>query len=149
SSGSSETPKTWVSVLDVVAGALLLVYIAHALRRPRDSRRTADAVEKTRKITSSPAIAIVAAGATLANPGGFIPVALKDISQLNPSAAEYIVLWVGFALVSLLPLFTSLLALVVARAWTASRLHAVRRLLERRAMTSAAVNISLLSATLL
>jgi hypothetical protein len=33
--------------------------------------------------------------ATLANPGGFIPIALKDISQLKPSAGEYIALWVA------------------------------------------------------
>ena len=104
SSNSSETPPTWVGILDVVAGALLLVYVARALRRPRDPKRAADMVERMTKVASSPAVAIVGAGATLANPGGFIPVALKDISQLNPNAGEYIVLWVGFALVSLLPL---------------------------------------------
>jgi len=32
--------------------------------------------------------AIIAAGATLAIPGAFIPVALKDISETNPSAAQ-------------------------------------------------------------
>ena len=60
-------------------------------------------VDKVSGLASSPAIAVLGAGAALANPGGFIPIALKDISQLNPNAGEYIVLWVGFALISLLP----------------------------------------------
>jgi divalent metal cation (Fe/Co/Zn/Cd) transporter len=149
SSNSSETPPTWVAIIDVLAGALLLVYVVRASRRPRDPKRTADMVEKMSKVASSPVVAIIAAGATLANPGGFIPIALKDISQLNPSAAEYIVLWVGFALVSLLPLFASLVALVVARDWTTRRLNAVRGWLERRARTLAGVIILLLAATLL
>jgi hypothetical protein len=146
---SSETPKTWVSVLDVVAGALLLAYVARAVRRPRDPKRTADAVEKTRKIASSPAVAIVAAGATLANPGGFIPLALKDISQLNPSSAEYVVLWLGFALVSLLPLLVALVFLLVARERTVAALGRARGWLERHARTLAAGIIVLLAAALL
>jgi hypothetical protein len=149
SSQSMETPKTWVSVLDVVAGALALVYVARALRRPRDATRTAAAVEKTRKIASSPAIAIVAAGATLANPGGFIPIALKDISQLNPSAAEYVVLWVGFAVVSLLPLIVSLVCLLVARDRTVAVLQRARGWLERNARTLAAAIVVLLGSALL
>jgi len=149
SSNASETPPTWVAIIDVLAGALLLLYIVRALRRPRDPKRMAAMVEKMSKVASSPVVAIIAAGATLANPGGFIPVALKDISQLNPSAAEYVVLWVGFALVSLLPLFASLVALVVAPDWTTSRLNAVRGWLERRARTLAAAIILLLAAALL
>jgi hypothetical protein len=146
---SSETPPTWVAILDLVAGTLLLIWVARVLRRPRDPRRTADAIEKTSKIASSPAIAVVAAGATLANPGGFIPVALKDISQLNPSTAEYIVLWLGFALVSLLPLLAALLSLLVARDRTVARLEAMRGWLERHARTLAAVIIVLLAGALL
>jgi len=114
---SSETPPTWVAILDVAIGALLLLYVIRALRRPRDPKRTADMVEKMSGLASSPAIAIVAAGATLANPGGFIPIALKDISQLNPGAGEYIVLWLAFALISLLPLLAALLSLLVAPTW--------------------------------
>jgi hypothetical protein len=101
------------------------------------------------KVASSPAIAVIAAGATLASPGGFIPIALKDISQLNPSAAEYIVIWVGFALVSLLPLLAALLSLLVARDWTVGKLHALRGWLERHARALAAVLIVLLAAALL
>ena len=148
-SGSSETPPTAVAIIDLVFGALLLVYVVRALRRPRDPKRVADMVEKMSGLASSPAIAIVAAGATLANPGGFIPVALKDISQLNPSAGEYIVLWLAFALISLLPLLAALLALLVARDWTTQLLHTVRGWLERHARTLAAVIIVLLAAALL
>jgi Sap, sulfolipid-1-addressing protein len=149
SNPSSETPRTWVAILDIVLGALLLAFVVRTMRRPRDPKRTADAVEKVSQIASSPAVAIVAAGATLANPGGFIPIALKDISQLNPSAGEYILLWLGFAVVSLLPLLVSLLALLVARERTLGTLHAMRGWLERHARTIAAVIIALLAATLL
>ena len=148
-SGSSETPPTWVAIVDVVLGGLLLVYVIRALRRPRDPKRAAGMVEKMSGLASSPAIAIVAAGATLANPGGFIPIALKDISQLNPSAGEYIVLWLAFALISLLPLLAALASLLLARDWTMARLHATRGWLERNARTLAAAIILLLAAALL
>jgi uncharacterized membrane protein YeaQ/YmgE (transglycosylase-associated protein family) len=148
-SGSSETPPTWVAIIDVAAGALLLIYVVRALRRPRDPKRTADMIEKMSGLASSPAIAIVAAGATLANPGGFIPIALKDISQLNPSAGEYIVLWLAFALISLLPLLASLVSLLIARDWTTTKLRAARAWLELHARTLAAVIIVLLAAALL
>jgi hypothetical protein len=146
---SSETPPTWVAILDIVFGALLLFYVIRALRRPRDPKRTADMVEKMSGLASSPAIAIVAAGATLANPGGFIPIALKDISQLNPSAGEYIVLWLAFALISLLPLLAALLSLLVAREWATARLRTARTWLELHARTLAAVIIVLVAAALL
>jgi hypothetical protein len=149
SSSSSSEPPTWVAIVDVVAGVLLLIYVARVVRRPRDPKRTADAITRMSKISSSPVIAIVAAGATLANPGGFIPIALKDISQLNPSAAGYIALWVGFALVSLLPLLTALVALSISRDWTVSKLQASRSWLERHARTLAAVIVVLLAAVLL
>jgi hypothetical protein len=145
---SSSTPPTWVAIVDVVAGALLLVFVVYALRRPRDPKRTEDAIEKSRKIASSPAIAIVAAGATIANPGGFIPIALKDISQLNPSAGEYIALWTGFALVSLLPLVLALFSLAVDRERTLALLHKARGWLERHAFTLAAAIVALLALAL-
>lgn len=148
-SGNSSEPPTWVAVFDLIAGLLLLLYVVRALRRPRDPRRTADAIKKMSKVSSSPAIAIVSAGATLANPGGFIPLALKDISQLKPSAAGYIALWLGFAVVSLLPLLGALVALGVSREWAISRLQAARGWLERHARTLAAVIIVLLAAALL
>ena len=149
SSDNSSTPPTWVAIFDLVASASLVIYVVRALRRPRDPKRTADAIEKMSKVSSSPAIAIVAAGATLANPGGFIPIALKDISQLKPTAAGYIALWVGFAVISLLPLLSALVALAISHDWTASKLQGARGWLERHARTLAAAIILLLAATLL
>jgi uncharacterized membrane protein YeaQ/YmgE (transglycosylase-associated protein family) len=146
--GSSE-PPTWVAIIDVVAGAVLLLYVVRTLRRPRDPKRTAAAIKRMSKISSSPVIAIVAAGATLANPGGFIPISLKDISQLKPSAGEYIALWVGFALVSLLPLVAALIALSFSQEWTVAKLQGARGWLERHARTLAAAIVVLLAAALL
>jgi hypothetical protein len=48
SSGSS-TPPTWVAIFDLIAGALLLVYVgrnARKMRQPADSKRTADMIEQ-------------------------------------------------------------------------------------------------------
>lgn len=111
----SSTPKTWVSVFDIVAGVLLLAYVLSRMRRPPNPAKTAAMVDRMGKLASSPAIAVVGAGAALANPGAFIPIALKAISQTNPSAAEYVVDWLFFSLVSLLPLAVALVFLLVAR----------------------------------
>jgi hypothetical protein len=146
---SSEQPPTAVAILDVVFGVLLIAWVARAVRRPPNPKRAADTVEKMSAVASSPAIAVVAAGATLANPGGFIPIALKSISQANPSTAEFIVLWAAFALVALLPLVVSLVALVVAPDRAKAVLGSVRVWLERHARTLAAVIIVLLAAALL
>jgi Sap, sulfolipid-1-addressing protein len=143
------TPKTWVAVVDVVAGLLLLLYVVRATRRPADPERRASMIARMNVVASSPAIAIVAAGATLANPGGFIPLALKDISELNPSGAEYAVAWIAFALVSLLPLLAALVMLVVARERTMRALAAARRWLERHARTIAAALLVAVAAALL
>jgi hypothetical protein len=148
-SSHTSTPKTWVSIVDIVAGALLLAYVVVRLRRPPDPRRTAGMVERMSKLASSPAIAIVGAGAALANPGAFIPIALKDISQLNPTAAQYVVEWLFFSLVSLLPLAVALLLLAVAREWTGRVLTRARGWLERHARTVAAVIVVLLSLALI
>jgi hypothetical protein len=149
SSPGKSTPKTWVSVLDVAFGVLLLIYVARAVRRPRDPSKTASMVDRMGKVASSPVIAIIGAGAALANPGGFIPIALKDISQLNPSAGEFIVRWLLFALVSLLPLAVALLMLLLAHDWALRVLHGARGWLERNARTVAAVILVLLAAALL
>ncbi len=148
-SPNSNTPKTWVAIVDVIAGVLLLLYVARVLRRPQDPRRAEAMIEQMSKVTASPVIAIVAAGATLANPGGFIPLALKDISQLNPSAGEYILEWFVFAIVSLLPLSLALLMLLLAPAPTKRVLARARGWLERRARTVAAAIVILLAAALL
>ena len=145
----SSTPKTWVAIFDVVAGVALIALVIRALRRPPNPKRMADAIAKMSKLSSSPAIAIVAAGATLANPGGFIPIALKDVSQLKPSAGGYIVLWVAFATVSLLPLLVALIAIVVSHDRAVARLELIRGWLERHARTMAAVIVVLLALVLL
>jgi len=142
-------PKTWVAVFDIVAGALLLIWVVRLARRPRDPKRAESMVAQMSKVASSPAIAIVGAGATLANPGGFIPIALKDISQMNPSTTDYIVNWLFFAIVSLLPLLVAIILLFVAPGWTIGILHKVRDWLIRNGRTVAAVIIVLLALALL
>lgn len=148
-SHNTSGPKTWVAIFDIVAGALLLIWVARAFRRPRDPERVQGMVEQMGRIASSPAVAIVGAGAALANPGGFIPIALKDISQLNPSTGQYVVDWFFFAIVSLLPLLVAIVLLFIAPAWTQRTLESVRGWLIRNARKVAAVIVVLLAATLL
>jgi Sap-like sulfolipid-1-addressing protein len=143
------TPKTWVAIVDVIAGTLLLGLVFHFLRKPRNPERAANAMAQMQKVASSPAIAIVGAGAALANPGAFIPIALKDISELNPTAAQYIVDWVFFSIVSLLPLAAAIVLLVVARGWAERFLDRVRLWLELHARTVGAVIVVALAASLI
>src|SRR4029077_17049879 len=142
-------PKTWVAIVDVVAGAALLIFVVRLMRRPADPKRAPGMIEQMSKVASSPVIAIVAAGATLANPGAFIALALKDISETNPSAAQYVVEWVGFTLVSLLPLLVAIVMLAVAPEPTKRALAGARGWLERHARTVAAAILVLLAASLL
>jgi hypothetical protein len=143
------TPKTWVAVLDVIAGAALLFWIIRLLRRPRNPKRQAAMIDQIQKVADSPAVAILGAGAALANPGGFIPIALKNISELDPSAAGYIAAWLFFTLVSLLPLALALVLLLVAREWTGRLLEGARAWLELHARTIAAVILIALAAALM
>jgi hypothetical protein len=143
------TPKTWVAIVDVVAAVLLLFWVVRRLRRPPSSARTEQAMRQIRKVTQSPAIAIVGAGATLANAGAFIPIALKDISELDPSWTEYVVNWVFFSIVSLLPLAVALVLLVVARDWAKRQLESANAWLQLHVRTIAAVLVVLVAASLL
>jgi Sap, sulfolipid-1-addressing protein len=143
------TPKTWVAIVDLIAGALLLVLVFRAVRKPRNPKKTASMMAQMERVASSPAIAIVGAGAALANPGAFIPIALKDISELNPSAAEYAVDWVFFSVVSLLPLAVAIVLLLVAREWAQRLLDRARTWLELHVRTVAAVIVVLLAASLI
>ena len=145
----TSTPKTWVAVFDIVAGALLLVWVLVLVRRPRDPKRAEKMFAQMGRIASSPAIVIVGAGAALANPGGFIPIALKEISQTDPSTARYIVDWIVFSIVSLLPLLVAIVLLFVTPDRTQRILQGVRDWLFRSARTVAAVIVVLLAATLL
>ena len=143
------TPKTWVAVLDVVLAVLLFGVVVWALRQPPNPKRTASAVAQMSKVASSPAIAIVGAGAMLANPGAFIPIALKTISELDPSRTQYIAEWVFFTVVAVLPLLLAIVALIVRRAWAERVLGAARTWLEGHARTVAAVIVVLLALSLL
>lgn len=149
SSSHPSQPKTWVAIVDVVAAVLIAGWTIRLLRRPPTPERAASMMGHMTRVASSPAIAIVGAGAALANPGGFIPVALKTISELNPSAAQYAAEWLFFTVVSLLPLLVALVALLVAREWTERALHKARAWLERNARYVAAVILFLLAAALL
>jgi threonine/homoserine/homoserine lactone efflux protein len=148
-SSKPNTPKTWVAIVDLLAGALVLFVVVRLLRRPRDPKRVAAMIEQMGRVASSPVIAIIAAGATLANPGAFIPLALKAISETDPSTGEYVAEWAAFALVSLLPLVVALVMLAVAPDRTKRALTAAREWLERHARTIAAAILVLLAAILI
>ena len=145
----SSTPKTWVAIVDVVAAAVLLVIVARVARRPPNPARTTAMIDRMSTLATAPIAAIAGAGAALANPGGFIPLALKDISETNPSAYGYVVEWLFFSLVSLLPLALALILLVVARGLALRILNSARAWLERRATTIALVLITLIAVSLL
>ena len=113
-SDTPSQPKRWVAIVDIVAAIALTVWMIRVLRRPPDPKRVEGMVAQMSKVASSPVIAIIGAGAALANPGAFIPLALKDISETHPSTTQYIVAWVFFSLVSLLPLAIAIVMLFVA-----------------------------------
>jgi hypothetical protein len=146
---STSTPKTWVAIVDLVAAGAILAWIWSVSRRPPDPRRAQAMIERMSGLATAPAMAIVGAGAALANPGGFIPLALKDISETDPTAAGYVVEWLFFAVVSLLPLALSLVFLLVAPGWTGRVLGRLRVWLELHARTIAFVLLVLLAASLL
>jgi hypothetical protein len=142
-------PKRWVSIVDIVGAAAIAFIVVRWLRRPTSSEMMTGAVERMGRIASSPAIAVVGAGAMLAIPGAFIPLALKAISETNPSDVGYIAEWAGFTLIALLPLAVTLLLLLVAREWTQAKLQALRGWLERHVVIVAAVLGVLLAVVLL
>jgi uncharacterized membrane protein len=148
SSGTS-TPKTWVAIVDVVLAVILVVFAGRRIGRPVDPETTRSMIDKMSGVASSPAIAIVGAGAMLANPGGFIPIALKAISESDPTAGQYTAEWLAFATVALLPLIVALVLLAVAADWTERLLGRIRDWLERRAVTVGYVIVLLLAIALL
>lgn len=148
-SSEPSQPQTWVAVLDIVLAVLLLGWVVRTARRPVDPARVASMVDRMGGVASSPWIAVVAAGALLANPGMFIPIALKTISETDPGAVSYLLQWVVFAVVSLVPLLTAILMLVVAPGPTRRALERARGWLERHAMQVALALVALLSLSLL
>ena len=143
------SPRTWVAIFDVVAAALLLGYVARTRNRPLEPAKVDGMVARMSKVASSPAVAIVGAGAVLANPGAFLPLALKSISETDPSAAGYVVEWLFFTLVALLPLAVALLLLLVAPERAGRLLERVRDWLIAHARTVASVIILVLALALL
>jgi hypothetical protein len=142
-------PKTWVCIVDIVAAAVIVVVVLRVVQRPRRPERVEAMVAQMGRVASSPIVAIFGAGAALANPGGYIPLALKTISETDPSAAQYVVDWVFFSLVSLLPLAVAIVLLVVAPARARSLLQRTRDWLIPNARTIAVVIVLLLAAALL
>lgn len=145
----TSTPKTWVSVFGVISGLILLAYVARAVRRPVDPQAMARNVARMGKVASAPPLTIVGAGAVLANAGVFMAIALKDISQLDPSVLQYVLDWLLFALVSMLPLSFALVMLLVAPDRTLPILVIARGRIERHARTIALVILGALAAALL
>ena len=140
---------TGVSWIDIVFAVILLAWVLRVLRRPVDPKKMNGMIAQMSKVASSSLIVVVGAGAALANPGAFIPIALKTISETNPSPAKYIVDWIFFSIVSVLPLMLAIVMLFVAREWTERTLVNVRDWLFRNAMKLAAAIVSLLALSLL
>jgi hypothetical protein len=116
-------PKTWVSIVTLIAGAAVLGYVLYLLIRlvrlrhdggsPAGSEdRIASTEARMNKVASAPALSILAAGAVLANPGVFMLLAAKNISQLNAGTVQFVLDWLLFAFVALLPLGLSLVMLL-------------------------------------
>src|SRR5262245_703638 len=147
-SGSS-TPKTWVAVLDIALAVLLLWYAWHLHKHPFGPEKQETMVDQMRKVASSRWIAIVGAGAALANAGAYIPVALKTISETDPSAAQYLAEWLFFAFASILPLFTAVVLLVISPGRAEPLLERSRDWLEKHLTLIAIVIICLLGISLL
>jgi len=141
-------PKTWVAILDLVAAAVLVVVVMRVVHRPRNPERTERMMAQMGRVASSPIVAIFGAGAALANPGGYIPLALKAISETDPSTAQYVVDWLFFALVSLLPLMTAVILLIVAPTRAKRILEKTRDWLIPNARTIGVVIVLLLAAAL-
>ncbi|HUK94225.1 MAG TPA: GAP family protein [Gaiellaceae bacterium] len=144
----TSTPKTWVLWFDIVAGALLVILAIKILRRPPNAKRAADTIDQIQKVVESRDLAVVLGGALLANAGAFIPIALKSISQTDPSTGQYIIDWVFFSLVALLPLAVSIVLLILAPDFAKRVLEGARSWLERNAKNVAAVIILALAISL-
>ena len=128
---------------------VLLVWSSASSDGRANPKRTASDGRADGKGRLLAAVAVVGAGAALANPGAFIPIALKNISELDPSAAQYIVDWLFFTLVSLLPLALALVRSPRRPRWATRLLGGARGWLERHARIVAAVIVVLLAASLL
>jgi hypothetical protein len=146
-------PRTWVSIVTIVAGAAVLGYVVYLVvrlaRRRQDEGQIARTEERMNKVAAAPALSIVGAGAVLANPGVFMLLAAKNISQLDPSTIQFVLDWALFAVVALLPLGVALLMLLVAPAVTRRVLAASHVVVVRHSQAILAVVLLGLGAALL
>jgi len=148
-SSEPSSPKTWVAILDVIFGVVLVVVAVRFFRKTPDPAQTKAAIDRMSGLATSPAVAIVGAGALLANPGGFIPIALKTISETDPSARMYALEWLFFSIAAVLPLIVAVILLAVRTEWTKGVLGGARTWLERNGLRVASVIIFLLALGLL
>src|SRR5689334_6612260 len=58
-SSHPSTPKTWVAIVDVAAAVLILAWVVHVMRRPRNPERTTSMMKQIQGVTDSRAIAVV------------------------------------------------------------------------------------------
>ncbi len=56
----SSSPKAWVSIFKVIAGAGILAYVAWAFRRPVDPDKRATNIARIRRLDKASALTIVA-----------------------------------------------------------------------------------------
>ncbi len=145
----TSTPKTWVSIFNVLAGVAILAYVAWAVWRKSDPQKTAATVARIRELDHASPLTVVAVGAVLANAGILMVVALKDISQLDPSTLQYILDWTLLALVLLLPLGVALLLLRFAPGPTVPRLRRAGAWIELHARAIALIIATVLAVSLL
>jgi hypothetical protein len=143
------TPKTWVAIVDLALAVAIIGWGLRALGRPPKPGRSEAMVAQMGKVAASRPLAIAGAGLILGNPGGFVLIALKAVSETDPSTVGYLVQWLFFALVALLPLGTALILLLVARDATHRRLLVLRAWLERHMRAIVTVLLVLLVAALL
>ena len=143
------TPKTPVAIFDVIGGVLLLLLALWMIRRPQNVEKQEAMVARMRSVATSPAIAILGAGALLANPGVFVPFAIKSISETDPSNAQFILVWTIYALIGLLPLTVAIVMLLVARDRTTRMLGVARDWLVWHSDTIAGCIVLLLALSLL
>jgi hypothetical protein len=147
-SGTS-TPKTWVAVLDVIGALVLLAYAWHLHHHPFGAEKQEGMVAQMQKVASSRWVAVIGAGAALANAGAYIPIALKTISETDPNATQYIVEWALFTFVSVLPLLIAIIILLVAPGWGEQILEKSRDWLTSHLTTIAIVIIVVVAVSLL
>lgn len=143
------SPKTWVAVLDLVGAGFLLWYAWRLRRHPFGPEKEHAMVEQMQKVASSRWIAVLGAGAALANPGGYIPIALKAISETDPSTTQYALEWLFFTVVALLPLLTAIILMAVSPDWANKVLNGARTWLIRNLTLIAIVIIVVLALSLL